>query len=124
MPKNNSDLPSSSKAFEEEFAIALVKLASLIDASNINENGTLLKFNKKYSTGLHLIDNRLLEMVTHHNRRYIILNEKQVLALINAYANPSAAHLLVGLPLPVATEDIPRSRILKTSFVRLGRLPK
>lgn len=110
----------------ETFHDAVTKLATFVDASNINESGTTIsEFKAKYSHVLDRSERGSLEVITRHNRRYVILDEAQVLALTkNAHSSPMAADLLADLALPVAGENIPRSRAPKGAPVRLGRLPE
>jgi pyoverdine/dityrosine biosynthesis protein Dit1 len=106
------------------FHDAVRKMAHFIEASHINEKGTTIsEFKAQYSNVLNRTDNGSLEVITRSNRRYVILDEDQVLTLVkNAQPQHLAGELLADLHLLSATEARPRAHSVNTPS--LGRLPE
>lgn len=111
--------------FTQSFYGAIKKLATIVGTSSVNEGGTpISSFRAQYAHVLNRTDAGSLEVITRNNRRYVILNEAQLVALTkNVHLEPLAAELLSDLALLPATGDKLRSRLPNSSFVRLSRLP-
>lgn len=115
---------SATQGLEVAFHRAILKLASLVEANQVNEAGTTISdFKAHYSSVLDRADNGSLEVITRNNRRYVILSEGQVVALVkNALPQPLAGELLADLPLLPYDEHRPRAQSINT--VNSGRLSK
>lgn len=108
---------------ETSFHEAVMKVASFVEANQVNEKGTTISdFKAQYSSVLNRTEQGSLEVITRNSRRYVILDEHQVLALVkNAKSQQLAGELLADLPLLPATEARPRVHSVNTPS--LGRLP-
>ena len=120
---------AAAHAVTEDFATtfqgALEKLVSFAGAKEVDEGEiTITEFKAKYASVLNRTDRGSLKVIKRNSRRYVILDEDQVLALTqHAHTSPAASSLLADLPLPSAGEGAPRSRLPASGLVRLGRLP-
>lgn len=112
--------------FASTFQAALEKLVSFVGAKEVDRGEiTITEFKAKYASVLNQTDRGSLKVIKRNSRRYVILDEDQVLALMqNAHTTPPAGALLADLPLPSAGDSAPRSRLPASGLVRVGRLPE
>lgn len=112
--------------FASTFQGALEKLVSFVGAKEVDQGEiTITEFKAKYASVLNRTDRGSLQVIKRNSRRYVILDEDQVLALTqNAHTTPLAGALLADLPLPSARNSAPRSRLPASGLVRIGRLPE
>lgn len=117
---------SLAEDFASRFQGALEKLVSFVGAKEVDQAEiTITEFKAKYASVLNRTDRGSLQVIKRNSRRYVILDEDQVLALTqNAHSTPSAGALLADLPLPSAGDSAPSSRLPASGLVRVGRLPE
>lgn len=106
-----------------------MKVAAMVEANQVNEAGTTIsEFTKHYAAVLDRTDQGSLEVITRHNRRYVILGEEQIAALVkNSKSGQLAGELLAGellAGLPLLPYDEHRPRVQSINTVNAGRLPK
>lgn len=108
------------------FQGALDKLASFVGAKEVGrQEMTISEFKAKYASVLNRTDSGSLQVIKRNSRRYVILDEAQIMALTeNTHSSLSAGALLADLRLPSANGNTPRSRLSASGLARAGRLPE
>lgn len=122
-PRSSGAVPET-QIMETSFHDALIKLALLVGAKQVNEAGTTIsEFKAHYSAVLDRADAGALEVITRNKRRYVILGEAQITALATrAKSQCLAGDLLADLPRLPSTDSRPRVRSKNT--INSGRLPE